>query len=358
MVRFKAFNRLFVALFVGILSTILGMGLYMHPLRGDLTRLGGYLENNYGWNQPQETFPEPLFVMARSIQTYDRHFDVVVFGDSFSENEERGWQNYFAERVGWSIITFNMNEIELEEILSSAVYRTSPPKLLIYQSVERNIPRRHPSCASPLADDQYDHDIELPPRHPVGITPVLRERKRMQIPFDYEHVSSIFNYWRKALSRNVLGIDETEVHRTPNLRPELFSNKENDHILLITRDLLLKGVTGSDVKTAKCSLLALQDRIRASGTTEFALLVFPDKSSLYSGYITSEDYRNLTIAADLENTSGLNIARLWKQFSSEVERGTVDFYLPNDTHCGYRGYRIAAGALLDLLALTEGRAGS
>lgn len=45
MSRFKAFNLVFLTLFGLFVLAILLMGLYMQPLRGDLTRLGGYLEN-------------------------------------------------------------------------------------------------------------------------------------------------------------------------------------------------------------------------------------------------------------------------------------------------------------------------
>jgi len=121
---------------------------YMEPESNELTRMGGYLENEFGWNAPQEHFAKPMFDMARSIEDYKRYYDVVVLGDSFSENQSHGWQNYFARESGLSVITFRLGRVKPDDILNSQVYRKQPPKLFIYQIVERNIINRHKKCAN------------------------------------------------------------------------------------------------------------------------------------------------------------------------------------------------------------------
>lgn len=61
---------------------------YFQPYWGPLTRKSGYLENNFGWTQPQEIFDKPLFRIAKSVAEYDKYYDVVVIGDSFSHDEK------------------------------------------------------------------------------------------------------------------------------------------------------------------------------------------------------------------------------------------------------------------------------
>ena len=127
---------------------MLVLSFYMEPISNELTRMGGYLENDYGWNSPQEHFIQPLFKKAYSIEDYQQYYDVVVVGDSFSENESHGWLNYFSNRSGLTVISFNMISVALDEVINSPIYQEKPPKLFIYQSVERNVISRHGSCAS------------------------------------------------------------------------------------------------------------------------------------------------------------------------------------------------------------------
>lgn len=162
------------------------------------------------------------------------------------------------------------------------------------------------------------------------------------------------NFIKKAIPRELFGINVTEVHRFKLSRKDLFSSRVSDSVLVITRDFKLKGVTDQQVKTAQCSLLALQNRIRQKNTTEFMTVIFPDKTTVYSDYLLDRSYANMSIVKTLENTKGLNIVKLVDEFKDSVTKGMIDFYLPNDTHCGYVAYKMAADATLsrldDLLA--------
>ena len=271
-----------------------------------------------------------------------------MLGDSFSENKERGWQNYLASRTGWSIITLNMNSVPLQDVITTDVYQSSPPRLFIYQSVERNMITRNETCTGQFNEDTPFQPILVPEIRSTDLAVELVSRDRGPLLLE-SGPSPVINYWRKAFARNVLNSDSTEVHRSRISRPHLFSNIESEYILLFTNDLKLRGVTDDQIAIAQCNLLATQQVIRARGTTEFVVLMFPDKSSLYSNYLTKDEYRNMSIAAKLEATPGLNIARLKDRFDEEVTSGTIDFYLPNDTHCGYKGYSIAADAVLRVL---------
>jgi len=141
----------------------------------------------------------------------------------------------------------------------------------------------------------------------------------------------------------------TEVHELELTKPGLFSSKINDSVLIITRDFRIKDVNSKQISTTKCSLLALQEKVRSNKKTEFITLIFPDKTSVYSNYLVDRSYSTMSILSRLEKTPGLNIVPIIDNFKTSVEDGVVDFYLPNDTHCGYIAYKQAANLTLKLL---------
>jgi hypothetical protein len=349
---FKAFNTIFLSSYLATVALIVGVYLYMQPLVGELTRLGGYLENHFGWRAPQEHFREPLFTVATGIEDYDRPYDVVVIGDSFSDDLSKGWQNYLAAATGWSIISFNMNQIDPEAVLGSRMYRTAAPQLLIYQSVERNLIDRFDECpatapgrtpaSAPIAARPIPADIEM-----VGMDHYPRA------PVNGMGIDSAFNFLQKAVNRRILKRNTTEVYEFKLVRGDLFSNAASDRLLVITRDFKLRRAKHQDIETAKCGMLDFQRRIERSGRTAFVGMLFPDKSTVYSAYIDHARYRDVSVIDQFEQEPTLHVTQLDQRFRSAVANGVVDLYLPNDTHCGYVGYRIAADAVLDVLRRRE-----
>ena len=350
---FQVYNRVFISLFLLVLVVIFGLLIHMKSLVGELTRMGGYLENQIGWTTLQEHYPQPLFTRARSVEEYDRPFDVVVFGDSFSDDLSKGWQNYLAASTGWSIITFNMNEIDVDRVLGGKIYRSAPPRLFIYESVERNLIDDHDRCPAQDGNPLHRH---WEPLRPIPANPIPVEIEWIgmdrypQVPVEGIGITNAINYLRKALYRRIPYFNPTEVHEFTLLRDDLFSNAANDRLLVLTRDFKLRGTTPRQIATAKCSLMALQDRIEAAGWTAFLALVFPDKTTAYADYIDDPEFRNLSVIGAFENEPGLHMTKLKDKFKAAVENGVIDFYLPNDSHCGYLGYQMAARAVLDVLA--------
>jgi hypothetical protein len=346
----KIFNGVFLTLFAVTLASILGVYAYMQPLVGELTRMGGYLENHFGWTQPQEHFREPLFTLATSIDEYDRPYDVVVIGDSFSRDTSKGWQNYLAAASGWSIIAFNMNQVDPETVLESPLYLEAPPRLLVYQSVERNLIERFAEC--PAATSVVEEPPALPTLHlrpmPANIE-LIGMNQYPRAPVEGFGIDSAFNYLQKAANRRLLIRNETETHEFPLTRSDLFSNPVSDILLVITRDFRIRDATARDIETAKCGLMAFQSRIERSGQTIFVGLLFPDKTTVYAPYVADSDSPDFSIIEHFSNQEGLHVTQLDRRFRAALSSGVVDLYLPNDTHCGYVGYQIAADAVIDLL---------
>jgi hypothetical protein len=345
---FKVFNRVFLSLFGTSLAAMFGLYLYMQPVVGELTRMGGFLENHFGWTAPQEHFSEPLFTLGTRVEAYDRPYDVVVIGDSFSADLAKGWQNYLAAATGWSIIAFNMNEVDPEAIFASPIYREAAPRLLIYQSVERNLLERFNACPQPEPQPQMNG---LPRPLPMRPVPAEIERVGMdrypRAPVDGLGISTAFNYLKKAAARQ-LNRNATEVHRFELMRDDLFSSAAGDALLVITRDFRIRDATPEQIDTATCGMRALQARIEGSGETIFVAAIVPDKTTAYAAHIADVDM-DISIIRWFEQANGLHVTSLDQSFKQAIDGGAVDLYLPNDTHCGYLGYRLIADEVLAVL---------
>ena len=161
--------------------------------------------------------------------------------------------------------------------------------------------------------------------------------------------NSTINYVKKAALREFANINITEVHRYPLSRSDLFSSRSSQSVLVISRDFKIRDATEQQIKTAQCGMLMIQNKIRKNKVTEFIALVFPDKTTVYSDFITESDYSDLSIISKIESTPNLNVTQLFASFKKSVKNGVVDFYLPNDTHCGSFAYKMAASEVLRLI---------
>ncbi|MDV7390373.1 hypothetical protein RZS08_03425, partial [Arthrospira platensis SPKY1] len=63
--------------------------------------------------------------------------DILVMGDSFANGTVRQWQNWLAAATGWRIHTLYKKRISVDEVLSSTLYRQHPPRIVIWNVVER-----------------------------------------------------------------------------------------------------------------------------------------------------------------------------------------------------------------------------
>lgn len=340
------FNRIILGLSGIFAGSLFALMSYMDPLVGNLTRMGGYLENDYGWNAPQQMFPKPLFKIAESVDDYDRHFDVVVVGDSFSQNRINGWQNYFVDATGLSVITLHLAQTPIDQIFSNEVFKEHPPRLFVYESIERNLLSRHPTC-----DTTPEIETQVPP--PAHIQVHAQQTgigwtDRSQRPAypGWTRFDAAINFLRKSASREILGINRTETRRFRLSQSDLFSNRRSESLLIILRDYRLAGASDSQIQTVSCSLLRLQHRVQSNSHTRFVALLFPDKTTAYSDYIVDDDYVPMTVLGRIEGIEALQTARLGQAIQRAIRGGAVDVFLPNDEHCGFLGYKIAADSVV------------
>ena len=319
--------------------------LWLDPYCGDLARIGGFQENKYGWNKAQVRFRECHFTIGKNLKDYDKYFDVVTIGDSFSVNENQSWQNYLVLSSNASIITFHKSSLTASSILQHPQFLKSPPKLFIYQVAEYGI-------------QTALHDLDLsfnlnnkvlePPLKRLNFIPVKFDKYLESYDRDKDTRFSMDTalHFIKTNIKQYFGSRKKAFPIKVNNKEKLFSNAHPDSVLFYHLDKLKLSITNNEWMNIETRFYILQKLIEANRYTNFLVMIAPDKSTVYRKYLLQSEVKFescLNLMPDNYPVNWLNIEQLMQQ---SIEEGNIDLYLPNDTHWGSAGYQIAAEAII------------
>lgn len=353
----RGYVRLLVSFIAVAIAPLWLLWFYLEPLAGDVTRLGWYAERDFGYRAPQYYFTRPLSDYESS---YDRYHDIVVIGDSFSKEPSgdtpphpNHWHNFLADMTGWSVLVLRHSEAPLLKFLSSPEFVASPPKVLIYERLERDLDWSLPR----LPGESCDGDVASSPAPPPSLQP--RRAPQMLIPRPKPTLDADFGYVRRYLTyaalREWFGIDNGKVLKLDLTVPSLFSSVQDRQLLVWKGDLRKASWTAGTLETVRCRMLRLKALVEANRKTRFVILVPPDKLTAYGKYLQRRDYASLSRLERFLDTYQLPVPRLDKRLSAAISKGEMDVYLPNNTHWGYRGHEIAAETVLDYLISQQGQ---
>jgi len=319
---------------------------WLEPLSGDLTRLGGYSENEFGWSGVEQKFAPPLAEPGKR----DGDYGVVVIGDSFSlrttpdRQTAAGsfWTDFLANDTGLRVGVFDVAATPLERYLASPSYRDHPPRLVILELAERTLRNRLAGAANCAGAGQPVAARLDPMPDPFLPGGFRRQRAPRSIG---EAADQATDYLRKNIFREFFGIDTTLVLRLPLSRPDLFSSRRPQDLLVFAEDLGKADWSDEDFRVMRCRLNFYQRHVAANGVTAFLFVLVPDKSTAYASYLPPAPWL-IDAAERLADPPGLNMPRLDMALRSAIAGGVRDVYLPNDSHWSTTGSRIAAETVL------------
>ena len=341
----RTYTKIVLAVGVPVWAIVTWFVFTTPPFVGDMTRIGGYSETLFMPRIPQEQFSEPGYTKAVGLQGYTNAYDVVVIGDSFSQEEAHGWQGFLAEKTGWSILTFHRENIDISQLVRSEVFVEHPPQILIYEMVEHGVhgfsfkDRSEPLSVS--AEQQPF--VELP----IFPDSIEREKPSPQDLFslDIQHGMHRFKRWLKRVTGS-----STKVYRLALSRSDLFSNKASDEILIYRGDFWKNEVSTEQWASVGGMISDMQSLVQSNGKTLFVLMIATDKATVYRPYIIDSPMPILSAVDLLNLPAKLNLVPMEQHLSTAVSEGSAkDIYLANDTHWGSVGHALAADCLLDYL---------
>lgn len=328
---------------------LLLVGTYMQPLDGDLTRIGYYPERDFGWNSTQTEFKSQLYSRSEYVQ----HYDVVVFGDSFSNSRPLSqWQNYLSASTNWSIVTLDLPNRSLDSLLNNPVYQQSPPKIVIYESVERSFIVRMNSFDPPSSQavqistrsigKNLNSDLNIPSNY---LHEVRRGFSLNEIKLDYVRNFLWKGNWQFLPSKAQLRVPKVELD---SIAP--FSSRINKEMLVLADDFeKISSWGNADLAEIGRRINHMREQIESNGKTKFLLMVAPDKLTTYARFSKDEKIRHLSGLAELAGQHPDVMPRIDLSLIDAVDANTVDVYLPNDSHWGSNGQRIVAETILGFM---------
>ena len=336
----RSYALILVASILGVAAALAAGSARLEPLSGDLSRIGRYDEADFGWRGAQARFKEPLF----QINPDHIGHDIVVLGDSFSNDGAASWVNYAAKETGARIATFHVRGKSWRALLDEPSYRAAPPKIFVLQIVERDL-KKILGAASPACGG---HTAALRVRlvsHPLTAAPerIDRPTRRTFAELDPRYFAQF--QWARLLRR--LGRSFGEVVEV-SLTRRAFSSRRGEATLVYTGDVLKRFWTKADIEAMDCSLRQIQDAVQRDGRTLFLAMIIPDKLTAYSPDLADRSLAGLSVLGRLDSraVSHVPVARALER---EILAGTQDIYLPDDSHLGSAGQEAVARALLSEL---------
>ena len=352
--KFRVFGKgfLWLGFAPGLLLFLLG--LWLEPVDGDLTRIGGFSERDYGWRIPQAVYRHPLPV---DDQTY-RYHDLLVLGDSFATARPKlQWQNRIALLTGWSIGTLSSYRMSIEQLLVDPEFKKHPPRLLIFESVERDLAARLPALEKDEGPGIKARNWRMPPRKAqtsaMDGAMVLESRSH---PFSEIQIPFVARYLMRTFQRDVLGMQPGKSLRLSLRRNDLFSSRKSADLLMFRDDFKKEaGWQALGVEGLADRIRQLKARVESNGVTRLIVLVAPDKSTAYRTFLLNpSESPKSNLSALIARCSDImpDTDRLLLQ---TIEKGEKDIYAPNDTHWGSSGHALIAELVLRFLGDLEGR---
>ena len=337
---------------------LFALGIYLQPLYGDLTRIGFFAEKDFGWNKPQLEFRQPLFELGR----YDRHYDIVVLGDSFSQAwPKQQWQNHLVQSTGWSVSTLDFGTTRLQQVLDNKVFRETPPKFLIVEWVERYLPQRlspKQSCTraaptSPISTFSKALPDTITASKSVELMS-LAEYSERRINWSDIKLGWVLRFFWKNILKTKLEDTRSDVMKIDLTKLTLFSSKNKQDLLVYREDISKeKKWRQMNLEEMVCGIEMIREKVEANGYTRFIFMVAPDKLTAYADFVRDKKLQGISALPKLSEQLPGIMPRLDLALISAIRQGEPDVYLPDDTHWGSSGHQIVAKTLLKHLQILK-----
>jgi hypothetical protein len=304
------------------------ISLFFTTYQGDLTRVGKWLESDFGAGEAQHAIDTKLLVSSR-IQDAD----ILVIGDSFSENLY--WQTQLSKSgknvatIHWGAIGFICEDLPIR--LKESGFKGQQ---IIIQSVER------------VAENQFEKSVNC-----VSSKQITLDSARTSKPIDTSFTGETFNINGQFLA----GLETLyhsaairlipyypKIHNFKSTGTHIqsikdgclyFTNKLCQYGLFFHEDFKRNSLNSKTIKNIKI----LKDRLNAYKTT---WVVIPNKSTIYSDRALFEQTNQFW--EELENAQlGPNLFKAIENNKSLIK----NLYAPNDSHFSIEGYLYIGGII-------------
>ncbi|WP_378212808.1 hypothetical protein U5922_014465 [Aquicoccus sp. G2-2] len=341
---------LVLALFMALAGAVVAAtGWYLGPPVGDLTRISGLSERDYGWRGEALGYVENQFTPLgqQTLMQHGAGGGIVVFGDSFSAPQPGNvtWLNILHEQSGYPITLVDIATMtEILDYLQSDAYRQNPPVAVIIEMAERTVFRR----TLPLFETEGCEPVQTPAT--IAMSPVPVERRTWRQRQSFSSFDELMSWG--ALALRLRAIARTKAVNLELSRDDLFSSRRANRLLIYRSDISRHTAQAiapwSGAEAEKNAICALRTVIHAAdGLSEVFVIVPPDKRSVYREWTQDAlPEKAVDFLRTLPGSLSGRYIDLLTPLDAAVQSGVRDVYLPNDTHWSAVGHEIVAERVL------------
>jgi len=243
-----------------------------------------------------------------------------------------------------------IDDIDIESFVASPAYQDHPPRIVIYETVERSFIDRG------IMWDKEDCEPAAFPKLPwkplplkPGNQPISTHSRDTRKGLFHPNLSSGAHFLKRSIKKT-FNKKSNRAIKIALSRNDLFSNRRSDHILVYRNDFERYHVSTEELNEAICGLTHIQNTFQKNGKTFFVGLVAPDKLTAYMHVYKNFDREKIHWMDEISKHRDLNVPRLDRALQTVIYRGSQDVYLPNDTHWGSTGHKVTAQTVIEYLS--------
>ena len=323
---------------------------------GDLLRVG-YIRSDPDYRDIfAKEYERPLYFDRLSqLQNELKKCDVLTIGDSFSEQDNFGYQNYLAEKSNLYIVHFDRffqlnkagNPLQiLYGIINGDLLGMIEPDYIILEAIEREIV---------TWGNNIDTTLIIPYNSFIRLTQAKSEKSVDANNYD----GFLSDRLIKFPIMNILYFFDDNAYFSKVYRAEttqhLFS-VEKKELLFTSEDLACIDINNDldNVTNLNQALNGLSNRLKNKGIKLIVLLA-PDKYDLYYSYFLSKSrYEEPLFFNHLEKMQKEYLYVESKKILSEAIHNSIkDIYYYDDTHWSPRASKIIAEELKGIIVVRD-----
>jgi hypothetical protein len=342
---FSGYNRMVLGAVGAFLGLAAWLAATLEPYDGDLTRVGALPERAYGWTGTKPRFvPEAARYWRKGEPIASA--EVLVLGDSFSHQSQLGfgWQNYFIARTGLDLLSYNLHSMPALQVLESPALSRDPPRLIVYEIAELNLPDWPPTYGGDCAPPGQLH------RPPIRVRPTdLPTEPFSRVTGRGWAIGPRVDQAMHVIKvRTAALLGQSKVAVLPVLPPARFTSRDQA-LLVYSYEVPGDDWAGLDLGRIACGLRNIRNAAERLLGVPLVFLPVPSKLSVYAGQVPGAPPSYGGFIPQVVERGGLQVPDLGGRLRQAVEAGEGDVYLPNNSHWSDLGHRIAADALYDHL---------
>ncbi len=306
---------------------------------GDIGILGQIpFGKNYNKNLKKNYLTEnrviDTFAVPAAKSPSQKPLQILIFGDSFSQQGLFGYQNYLAHLLGDTIVNVKTDFTKLRHIqtavslLKSGMLDSTICRMILIQQVDR-------SAITVLKHINF----EKPYKAPENLSQMEENHKSGDLYNLFSWIRLQFNY-KNPIAKH-------------DLRQESFTHNRLSHRLFYYhQDLSFEKITFADMEKAKENLIRLNEKFSEKGI-QMIFLLASDKYDVYRPFITDDSSPTDTTTALLSNIPGVFVFDTKELLQGMVQKGEKDVYMINDTHWSYKASKAIAEKLAGVIDSLE-----